>query len=270
MSFLQAKQVTTGYGNRKISEYLDCSFVEGSFTSIIGPNGCGKSTLLKTLARILSPEAGEVYLDERVLKSYSTKEIAKKLAVLSQKPETAIELSVFDLVSFGRYPYQSGWKSVTKEDENYIQWALDLTDLTDLSRESVALLSGGQRQRVWLAMALVQNTDILILDEPTTYLDPAHQLEVLNVLKKINLEYGKTIIMTIHDINLAARFSDSIIAMKDGKVVKEGQPNKVITPELLSEVFLIDAEIIFHKKTNRPVVLSYNVIDKEKVNERTK
>ncbi len=261
MGSLAAEQLTTGYGRQRISEGLDCTFAEGTITSIIGPNGCGKSTLLKTLARILPTEKGEVLLNGQALPTYSSKEIAQELAILSQTPENNVDLTVFDLVSFGRYPYQSGWKSITKEDQKYIQWALELTGLTELARESVAILSGGQRQRVWIAMALVQNTDILILDEPTTYLDPAHQLEILNVLKRINQEQNKTIVMTIHDINLASRFSDRIIAMKTGSIIKDGTPTEVITADLLADVFAIDAEIVCHQKTQRPLVLSYEMME---------
>ena len=237
MNYLEAEDLTTGYGRQVISEALNCSFEAGTITSIIGPNGCGKSTLLKTLARILPAEKGKVFIKNQELQHFSSKEVAQELAILSQTPENTIDLSVFDLVSFGRYPYQSGWKSVTTEDQEYIQWALELTGLTELARESVAILSGGQRQRVWIAMALVQDTDILILDEPTTYLDPAHQLEILNVLKRINQEHQKTIVMTIHDINLASRFSDRVIAMKEGKIINEGTPQEVITVTGLADVF---------------------------------
>ena len=248
MNYLEAEDLTTGYGRQVISEALNCSFEAGTITSIIGPNGCGKSTLLKTLARILPAEKGKVFIKNQELQHFSSKEVAQELAILSQTPENTIDLSVFDLVSFGRYPYQSGWKSVTTEDQEYIQWALELTGLTELARESVAILSGGQRQRVWIAMALVQDTDILILDEPTTYLDPAHQ---------------KTIVMTIHDINLASRFSDRVIAMKEGKIINEGTPQEVITVTGLADVFAIQAEISYHSQTQRPLVLSYELMEME-------
>lgn len=261
MAILSTVELTTGYNKEIISAALNCSFEEGTITSIIGPNGCGKSTLLKTLARIQPELKGQVLLEGKALQQYTTKEIARKLAILSQNPESTIDLSVFDLVSFGRHPYQSGWKSITNEDQQYIQWALELTGLTELARESVAILSGGQRQRVWIAMALVQDTEILLLDEPTTYLDPAHQLEILNVLKMINKEHKKTIVMTIHDINLASRFSDRVIAMKEGQVLKEGTPSEVITEETLKQVFAIEAEIICHSKTQRPLVLSYEMME---------
>ena len=267
MGILAALGLSTGYGSSIISNQLNHTFEEGTITSIIGPNGCGKSTFLKTLARILPEAGGSVLLNSKELNRYTTKEIARELAILSQTPENNVDLSVFDLVSFGRYPYQSGWKNLSGEDQKYIQWALELTGLTELARESVAILSGGQRQRVWIAMALVQNTDIVILDEPTTYLDPAHQLEILNVLKKINQQQNKTIIMTLHDINLASRFSDRIIAMKDGEMIKEGTPNQVITEETLKEVFAIESEIVCHGKTQRPLVLSYEIMDEEQKNE---
>ncbi|MCB5951693.1 ABC transporter ATP-binding protein [Enterococcus sp. BWT-B8] len=263
MDILTAADLTSGYGREIISMNLNTSFERGSMTSIIGPNGCGKSTLLKTLARILPELSGQILLDSKNLNQYTSKEIAQKLAILSQTPENSIDLSVFDLVSFGRHPYQKGWKSITVEDQKYIQWALEMTGLTELARESVAILSGGQRQRVWIAMALVQDTEILLLDEPTTYLDPAHQLEILNVLKMINQEQKKTIIMTIHDINLASRFSDQVIAMREGQIFKKGTPVEVITEETLRQVFSIDAEIVCHGKTKRPLVLSYEMADKE-------
>lgn len=260
MAILSTEELATGYGKETISEKLNCSFEAGTITSIIGPNGCGKSTLLKTLARIQPEIKGHVLLESKALNQYTSKEIARKLAILSQNPESAIDLSVFDLVSFGRHPYQSGWKNLTNQDQKYIQWALDMTGLTELARESVVILSGGQRQRVWIAMALVQDTEVLLLDEPTTYLDPAHQLEILNVLKMINKEHKKTIVMTIHDINLASRFSDRVIAMKQGQVLKEGTPSEVITAETLKQVFAIEAEIVCHGKTQRPLLLSYEMM----------
>ncbi len=260
MGILVAEQLSTGYGEYLISENLNYTFREGTITNIIGPNGCGKSTFLKTLARVLPNQGGTVLLNSKALNQYSSKEIAKELAMLAQTSEAQIDLSVFDVVSYGRYPYQKGWGSLSGEDQQIIQWALEITGLTELARQSVITLSGGQRQRVWIAMALVQDTDIVILDEPTTYLDPAHQLEVLNVLKEINQTKGKTIIMTSHDINLSSRFSDSILAMKDGKILKEGTPKEVITPAVLKEVFQIDAEIIIHPKTQRPLILSYEVL----------
>ena len=260
MSILVAQQLTTGYGEQVISENLNYTFQEGTITNIIGPNGCGKSTFLKTLARVLPHQGGTVLLNSKALNQYSSKEIAKELAMLAQTSETQVDLSVFDVISYGRYPYQKGWGTLTTEDQQIIQWALAMTGLTDLARQSVMTLSGGQRQRVWIAMALVQDTDIVILDEPTTYLDPAHQLDVLNVLKEINQTRGKTIIMTSHDINLSSRFSDSIIAMKDGVILKAGTPDEVITTSVLKEVFQIDAEIMIHPKTQRPLVLSYEVL----------
>lgn len=263
MEILTITDLATGYGKMKISQHLSHTFKKGTITSIIGPNGCGKSTLLKTLARILPAINGQLLLDGKSLADYSSKEIARELAILSQTPENDIDLTVFDVVSFGRYPYQSGWKNLSAQDQQSIQWALELTDLTLLARESIATLSGGQRQRVWIAMALVQDTDIVLLDEPTTFLDPAHQLEILNVLKAINQTQKKTIILTIHDINLASRFSDRIIAMKDGAILKEGSPTEVITQEILKDVFAINSEIIFHPQQGCPLVLSYDIIEKE-------
>ncbi|MGX7197127.1 ABC transporter ATP-binding protein [Enterococcus olivae] len=263
MGLLSAEQLATGYRDQQISENLNYTFYEGTMTNIIGPNGCGKSTFLKTLARILPSQKGTVLLNSKELNQYSSKQVARELAMLAQTSETQIDLPVFDVIAYGRYPYQSGWGNLSNEDQQIIQWALSITGLTELARESVATLSGGQRQRVWIAMALVQDTDIVILDEPTTYLDPAHQLEVLNVLKEINQTKGKTIIMTSHDINLASRFSDGIIAMKKGAILKEGTPEEVITADVLREVFQIEADIILHPGTQRPLVLSYEVLKTE-------
>lgn len=260
MNSLEAVHLTTGYDKEIISEDFTYQFKKGDFVSIIGPNGCGKSTLLKTLARILPSNHGKVLLDGKTLNQYDTKEIAKRLAILAQSSEGQVELSVHDVVSFGRYPYQKGWHQLTKEDEQMIQWALGLTGLTDFARHMVATLSGGQRQRVWIAMALVQDTDILLLDEPTTYLDPAHQLDILNVLRSINQQQGKTIILTIHDINLAARFSNEIIAMKQGDILVSGTPSEVITSAWLRKLFAIDAEIVFHDRLHCPLVLSYEML----------
>lgn len=245
MDILEIENLATGYDEKRISEDLSYCFAKGSITSIIGPNGCGKTTLLKTIARILPMYSGKIYLQAKEINQYSTKEIAQRLSILSQSADSQIDLSVFDLVSFGRYPYQTGWRSLTKKDEEKIQWALELTGLIELARESVVNLSGGQRQRVWIAMALVQDTELLLLDEPTTYLDPAHQLEILNVLKEINQTQGKTIVMTIHDINLASRFSDRLIAMKEGRIIKTGEASEVITKDVLAELFDIEAQIVF-------------------------
>ena len=218
MNYLEAEDLTTGYGRQVISEALNCSFEAGTITSIIGPNGCGKSTLLKTLARILPAEKGKVFIKNQELQHFSSKEVAQELAILSQTPENTIDLSVFDLVSFGRYPYQSGWKSVTTEDQEYIQWALELTGLTELARESVAILSGGQRQRVWIAMALVQDTDILILDEPTAGQDATHTGELLKFLTKINQQSQTTIIIITHDMHLLANFVTRTLVIVDGQL----------------------------------------------------
>ena len=186
MNYLEAEDLTTGYGRQVISEALNCSFEAGTITSIIGPNGCGKSTLLKTLARIL--------------------------------PENTIDLSVFDLVSFGRYPYQSGWKSVTTEDQEYIQWALELTGLTELARESVAILSGGQRQRVAIARALLLQPQLLLLDEPTSALDMSVQAEILNLLNTLKKQHNMTYLLVSHDADVIAHMSDSAALMEEGQL----------------------------------------------------
>ncbi|MHC5374540.1 ABC transporter ATP-binding protein [Enterococcus sp. LJL120] len=260
MTTLTANSLSVGYQNKLIIQELSLSFPKGKITSLIGPNGSGKSTLLKALARVLQPKQGDVLLENKSIFQMSTKEVAKKIALLAQSSESDTGLTVQEVVSFGRYPYQKGFSSFSQKDVEKIQWALAVTNLLKLADRSMQTLSGGQRQRVWIAMALAQDTEILILDEPTTFLDPAHQLEILLLLQEINQEHGKTIIMSIHDLNLASRFSDQVLALKSGTLLHKGTPQQVITEDNLSEVFEIQAEIILNQKTNKPIVLAYDLL----------
>ncbi|PLT33153.1 ABC transporter ATP-binding protein [Bacillus sp. V5-8f] len=260
MTTLSAEQLTIGYEETTIVRDLDLNVKAGQITAIIGPNGCGKSTILKTMARLHPATSGAIYLDGKVIHQTPAKEVAKKLAILPQGPEAAEGLTVYDLISYGRTPHQTGFSRLKKHDREMIDWALDVTGLVDLQKQAVETLSGGQRQRAWIAMAIAQETDLLMLDEPTTYLDLAHQLEVLRLLEKINQEDGRTIIMVIHDLNQAARFAHQLVALKNGKIVKEGSAEEVMDRAVLKQVFNIDTEIVVDPRTGKPAMISYDLI----------
>jgi len=264
MTALKVEKVAIGYSNTLIIDELSVSIPEKKITTIIGPNGCGKSTLLKATSRILKTKSGAVYLDGRAIHQLSTKEVAKKMAILPQTAEAPGGLTVFELVSYGRFPHQSGFGSLKKKDYEYIYWAIDVTGLNEFKDRPIEALSGGQRQRVWIAMALAQDTEILILDEPTTYLDLAHQLDILLLLQRLNQEEGRTIVMVLHDLNHASRFSDYMIAMKNGELIKEGSPEEVMTCANLQHVFNIDASIATCPFSKNPICLSYQLCEKDR------
>ncbi|MEH7418786.1 ABC transporter ATP-binding protein [Neobacillus drentensis] len=270
MVSLSTEHLQIGYGEKIIVENLNLSINKGEITTIIGANGCGKSTILKTLARVHQANAGVIYLDGKMIHKIPTKEIAKKMAVLPQSPEAPSGLTVYELISFGRAPHQGGFGRLSEKDRRVVDWALEVTGLTSLADYAVDALSGGQRQRAWIAMAIAQETELLLLDEPTTYLDMAHQLEILQLLEKLNKEEGRTIVMVIHDLNHAARFSHHMVALRGGKLVKEGSAEEVMTHEVLKKVFHIDAEIVKDPRTGKPVCLSYNLLKKETQVERQK
>ncbi|WP_160726068.1 ABC transporter ATP-binding protein [Bacillus sp. USDA818B3_A] len=270
MVSLSTEHLQIGYGEKVIVENLNLNINKGEITTIIGANGCGKSTILKTLARVHKANAGVIYLDGKMIHKIPSKEIAKQMAVLPQSPEAPNGLTVYELISFGRSPHQGGFGKLTEKDRKVIDWALDVTGLSSFAGNAVDALSGGQRQRAWIAMAIAQETELLLLDEPTTYLDMAHQLEILQLLDKLNTEEGRTIVMVIHDLNHAARFSHHMVALRGGKLVKEGTADEVMTHEVLKEVFQIDAEIVKDPRTNKPVCLSYNLLKKETQMEKQK
>ncbi|WKA58479.1 ABC transporter ATP-binding protein [Planococcus shenhongbingii] len=257
---LFTEDLNVSYGERLIVKDLSIEIPDKQITTIIGSNGCGKSTLLKTITRIISQQSGSVVLDGGNIAKESTKALAQKMAILPQTPESANGLTVGELVSYGRFPYQKGFGRLSKKDYDVINWALDVTGTQFFKFHPVDALSGGQRQRVWIAMALAQETEMIFLDEPTTYLDMAHQLEILELLEKLNKEQGRTIVMVLHDLNQAARFADHIIAMKDGQVVKAGTCHEVITQPVLKKVFRIDAEIGLDPRTQKPMCITYNLI----------
>ncbi|KSU88594.1 ABC transporter ATP-binding protein [Priestia flexa] len=264
MSILRVEDLETCYDKSPIFQNLNLDIQEGKITTIIGPNGCGKSTLLKTIGRILKQTNGKVYLQEKDLATIHTKEIAKHLALLPQHPTAPGQLKVEELISYGRYPHRKNVNKLTKQDQELINWAMDITNVSDFKNRQIANLSGGQRQKVWLAMALAQETDILLLDEPTTFLDMSHQLEVLQIVEELNVEKHCTVVMVLHDINHAARFSDEIIAMKQGKLINVGKPTEIITPETLKTVFEIEARVMVDPYTGAPVCFSYDSLSSKK------
>ena len=259
MARLYTNNLNIGYGEHLIVKSLNVEIPDKQITTIIGSNGCGKSTLLKAITRIISHHSGTVVLDGKDISKENTKLLAKKMAILPQTPESASGLTVGELVSYGRFPYQTGFGRLTKKDHDVIDWALEVTGTADFKYRPVDSLSGGQRQRVWIAMALAQETDIIFLDEPTTYLDMAHQLEVLELLQKLNTEQERTIVMVLHDLNQAARFADYIIALKAGEIIKAGTCEEVICHEVLKKVFHIDAVIGQDPRTSKPICVTYNL-----------
>ncbi|MCM3006532.1 ABC transporter ATP-binding protein [Priestia koreensis] len=266
---LLTNDLSVGYGERLIVNNLSVTIPDKKITTIIGSNGCGKSTLLKAITRIIPHQSGSVLLDGKDIAKEQTKALAKKIAILPQTPEGAAGLTVGELISYGRFPHQTGLGRLTKKDYEVIDWALEVTGTSDYKYRPIDALSGGQRQRVWIAMALAQETEIIFLDEPTTYLDMAHQLEVLELLQTLNKEQNRTIIMVLHDLNQAARFADYIIALKDGEVAKAGTCEEVIVPEVLRDVFQIDAVIGRDPRTDKPMCVTYNLLRGENNDEET-
>ncbi|WP_344921839.1 ABC transporter ATP-binding protein [Streptosporangium oxazolinicum] len=233
---LRVESATIGYDKRIISERLSVAIPDESFTVIVGPNACGKSTLLRGLSRLLRPSAGQVVLDGADINSYKTKEVARRVGLLPQNSIAPDGITVADLVARGRYPHQGFIRQWTEDDERAVLRAMRQTSVTDLSGRLVDELSGGQRQRVWVAMALAQHTDIMLLDEPTTFLDITHQIELMELFTDLH-HVGHTLVAVLHDLNHAARYGTHLIAMKDGAVVAEGTPDEVVTAELVEEVF---------------------------------
>jgi iron complex transport system ATP-binding protein len=252
---LEAHGVSLGYDGARIVDGLDLAVPDGSFTVIVGANGSGKSTLLRGLARLLKPEAGSVLLDGREIHRYAPKEAARRLGLLPQSQSAPDGIAVVDLVSRGRYPHQSLLKQWSPADEQAVRDALELTDTAGLAGQAFDELSGGQRQRVWLAMALAQETDILLLDEPTTFLDIAHQIDVLDLCARLRAERGHTLVAVLHDLNLAARYATHLVAMKDGRIVAAGAPGEVVTPGLVEHVFGLECRVIADPESGTPLVI---------------
>ncbi|GAB5077595.1 ABC transporter ATP-binding protein [Arthrobacter sp. AD-310] len=257
---LRAQDLSLGYEGADIIRGLSLAIPNARVTSIIGPNGCGKSTLLRGLGRLLAPRAGEVFLDGTPLRQHSTRHVATRISVLPQTPTAPSGLTVADLVSRGRHPRQKWYQQFSAADESAVESALAATDILDLADTPLDDLSGGQRQRAWISMTLAQETGILLLDEPTTYLDLAHQVDVLELIRRLNREHQRTVVMVLHDISLAARYSDHIIAMKDGAIAAQGSPADVITPERLLDVFGLDAHVVAEPTEGRPHVIPLGTV----------
>ncbi len=252
---LAAQRVRLAYDDHVVVHDLDLELTDGSFTAIVGPNGCGKSTLLRALGRLLRPAGGQVLLDGRAITRTPTREVAKVLGLLPQSPVAPEGLTVADLVARGRHPHQSWVRQWSRDDESVVSEALEWTDMAELAGRPVDELSGGQRQRAWISMALAQGTDLLLLDEPTTYLDLAHQIDVLELVARLHAERGRTVVVVLHDLNLAARYAKRLVAMKDGVLVASGTPAEVLTPDLLADVFDLEARIVPDPVTGTPMVV---------------
>ncbi|TBL80594.1 ABC transporter ATP-binding protein [Paenibacillus thalictri] len=256
---LFTKQMDVAYDDRLIVSDLNLSIPPGKITALVGSNGSGKSTILKAMARIIKPRGGTVYLDGKSIHEQATKDVAKQLAILPQNPTAPEGLTVSELISYGRFPHQKGFGSLGSEDRDVIHWAIEVTGMSEFADRPVDKLSGGQRQRAWIAMALAQKTEYLFLDEPTTFLDMAHQLEILKLLQKLNAEEERTIVMVVHDLNHAARYAHHMVAIQHGKVMSEGTPEQVVTQEVLRKVFGIEADILADPRTGVPLCLPFEL-----------
>lgn len=257
MQTLTANDLTLGYGETIIIDDLNITIPKGKITVFIGGNGCGKSTLLRSMARLLKAKDGNVILDGADIAKMATKEVAKKLAILPQSPVTPEGLTVKELVKQGRHPYRGFLKQWSKEDEKTVIDALHVTNMTELQDRSVDSLSGGQRQRAWIAMTLAQETDTILLDEPTTYLDMTHQIDVLDLLFELNEKDGRTIVMVLHDLNLACRYAHHIVAIKDKNVFAQGKPEEIITCNLVHDVFQMKCDVTFDPMFGTPMCIPH-------------
>jgi iron complex transport system ATP-binding protein len=258
MSELQTQQLTLSYENATIIKNLDVVIPSGKITVLVGPNGCGKSTLLRGMSRLLKPRGGLVTLDGQDIWKLPTKQLAKQLGILPQSPTAPEGLTVHELVAQGRYPHQSWLQQWSADDERITREALDITNLTEYADRPVDTLSGGQRQRAWIAMTLAQDSDVLLLDEPTTYLDLAYQIEVLDLLHHLNVERGKTIIMVLHDLNQACRYADHLIAMRSGEIIAQGEPADVVTEDLVFDVFGVQCRVVPDPIGGTPLIVPYS------------
>lgn len=250
-----ASDLVAGYDKKTIINGIDIVIPSNKISVIIGPNACGKSTLLKTLARLIKPASGEILLDGKQITSIPTKQLAQVLGLLPQSPVVPEGITVSDLVARGRFPYQTFLKGMGKKDYEAVEEALDIMGITELANRSVDELSGGQRQRVWIAMALAQQTDILLLDEPTTFLDITYQVEILDLLTDLNRKRGTTIVMVLHDINLSARYADYIFAVKKGDLIAQGTPYQVITEDLIKQIFGLDCTVMKDPVSDSPFMV---------------
>lgn len=255
---LVLENLNLSYQKKLIIEDLNFSFLKGRISVIIGPNGCGKSTLLKGISRLLKKDSGMIYLENTAMENLTTKQIATKLAYLPQSAVAPEDATVRDIIELGRYPYRSRIRKISKKENQIVEDILVQTGLLELEEEKIQNLSGGQRQRVWIGMALAQQTNIILLDEPTTYLDLGHQIDILTLLKKLNRTKNITIVMVLHDLNLASRFSDIMIGMKDGKIRYQGKPTEIMTSVVLKDLFAINAIIRCDPIDKKPICLRFD------------
>jgi iron complex transport system ATP-binding protein len=255
MTRLEAQDVRLGYAERDVVAGLSLTIAEGRITSIVGANACGKSTLLRGLARLLKPRGGAVHLDGRSIATLPTREVAKRLVVLPQAPIAPEGITVVDLVGRGRFPHRGLLRTWSSSDEAAVAAAMEATGVLDLAERPIDELSGGQRQRVWIAMALAQDTPVLLLDEPTTFLDVAHQVEVLDLLTDLNRTDGRTIVLVLHDLNQACRYSHHLIAMRDGSIAAQGTPAEIVTADLVEEVFGMRCHVVDDPVSHTPMVI---------------
>ncbi|MBH9965789.1 ABC transporter ATP-binding protein [[Bacillus] enclensis] len=257
MSMLETKDLTLAYGERIIIDELNIDIPKGEITVFIGGNGCGKSTLLRSIARLLKPKQGSVLLEGDAIAKLSTKEVARKMAILPQSPTAPEGLTVLQLVKQGRYPHQTWLKQWSHKDEEIVQNALKATKMEELQHRKVDELSGGQRQRAWIALTLAQDTDIILLDEPTTYLDMTHQIEILDLLFELNETEERTIVMVLHDLNLACRYAHNIVAIRDQKIYAQGKPESIISCQLVKNVFDMDCQVTSDPLFGTPLCIPF-------------
>lgn len=260
MEAISVKNLSVSYENNTIIENMSLSIPKGKISIIIGANGCGKSTLLKTISRINKPKNGDIFINNKNIKKIKEKNIAKEVAFLPQGPVCPSGLTVRELVAFGRFPHQRIIGGLNAHDKEVIDWAIKETGLSDFADREIENLSGGQRQRAWIAMVLAQETEIIMLDEPTTYLDMSYQLEVLEVLQKLNKEKNITVVIVLHELNNACKFADNIIGLKKGKVICEGAPKEVINKETLKKIYGIDARLKESENGQYPVCIEYDLL----------
>ncbi|WP_066192627.1 MULTISPECIES: ABC transporter ATP-binding protein [Gracilibacillus] len=257
METLVAKDLTLGYGDDVIIDDLDITIPKGEITVFIGGNGCGKSTLLRSLARLLKPKTGSIVLNGDAIASIPTKDVAKQLAILPQGPTSPEGLTVEDLVKQGRHPHKQMFKRWSKEDEEAVEEALQSTNMDHLRDRDVDSLSGGQRQRAWIAMTLAQGTDTILLDEPTTYLDMTHQIEILDLLFELNEKRNSTIVMVLHDLNMACRYAHQVVAIKDKQIFAHGKPEEIVNCNLIHEVFQMKADVVYDPMFGTPMCIPH-------------